>query len=63
MSVAYLLDLWLCSLVRSALRCEVAFSSSFLQKEVLVSTPRDPHLDIKGAGNCCREAGYVTAVS
>jgi hypothetical protein len=58
MLAAYLHNLWLCSLVRSPFRCEVAFSPSFLHKACLY-----PQLHITGATNCCRERGHVSAVS
>jgi hypothetical protein len=58
MPAARLHDLWFDNFVRSSLRCDVAFSSSFLQKRCVYL-----QLYIKGASIRCREKGYVSTVS
>jgi hypothetical protein len=58
MSDACLHGLWLDHFARSSLRRDVASSSPFLHKACVY-----PQLDIKGASICCRERGYISAVS
>jgi hypothetical protein len=58
MSVACLHGLWLGNFIRSPLRCQVAFSPSFLQERCVY-----PQLDIKGASICCRGRGYISTAT